>query len=151
MLRIARSKATFFRDDPIDVLNTIASSTDFRVNVETLVTHNRRNEFSDAAFLDQLTCKELLGRENNNQTNRDERNDVEIRRCIDFAESNIGLRGIWGRYVLSKENKNLEMPDENKWKRNISLLGLSSSEVSKGETLNLYADLYQRGCLQAIG
>ncbi len=150
-LRIARSKATFFRDDPIYGIKTIAASTDFRVNVESLVTHNRRNEFSDAAFLDQSTCKELLRSEKYSQANRESRESKEIERCIDHAESNIGFHDIWETKTNSNDGGVSQISDKNRWNKNILLLGFSQTEISKGETLNLYADLFQRGSLQAVG
>ena len=149
-LRIARSRSSFFKDNPIEAIRTIATSSDTRMNVRSMAKNNRRDEFSDAAFLDQETCKNALKSYSGNRTNTNTLKSKEAKRCMNFAESQIGFSDIKSRYFELVRTGNRDSNDGERKARHVALLGISPAAISKGETINLYADLYQRNGLTAI-
>lgn len=150
-LRIARSKSSFFKDNPIEVARTIASSAITSFNARSIIENNRRNEFSDAAFLDRTTCEDIYNRRTRAKNSAKTQEIEELKRCLDHAETKIKLEGLAPRHFTQEARSTSKSVANNRQARNLALLGIAPDAISKGETLNLYADLYQRDGLAAVG
>ena len=147
-LRIARSRPSFYKFNPLSFARQIAADATIKPDLRRFTIMNRRDELSEGVFLSNEICSSHT---------KSLTNPIVyplIESCINHGEDNISTKYYDQSLAALKEfpKSSLSFLFETD-ERHVLLakrMGLNTKGVSRGERINLLADLYNRFRLSGV-